>query len=106
MEMDEALACLEDGHSVLSEVAAREVCRVLGVSFPEQDVMEWAGQADAFRRYGFLPYEDTPGTGIDNLELSYHVVAALGLGSPGSAFGGRGFQARANVWAIRKRLRS
>jgi hypothetical protein len=104
MDRREALDCLEDGHSVLSEETAREVCEVLGVSFPEDEVMQWAGQADAYRRYGFVPFEDEPGAGMGNLELSYHVARALGLGAPGSAYGGKGFQARANVQAIRQRL--
>lgn len=104
MERAEALECLVDGHSVLSEETAREVCEVLGVPFPEDAVMQWAGQADAYRRYGFLPFEDEPGTGVGNLELSYHVARALGLDAPGSAYGGKGFQARANVRAIRQRL--
>ncbi|HLI08564.1 MAG TPA: hypothetical protein VKV40_18525 [Ktedonobacteraceae bacterium] len=42
--------------------------------------------------------------GVGVLELSYYVAARLGLGAPGAVFGGKGYQARANVQAIACKL--
>ena len=100
MVLSEALELLSDGHSVLSEEGARQVCGVFGVSFPDTLVMWWEDVEGAYDRYGFVPVEDGPGSGVACLDLSYHVASALGLGAPGSAYSGRGFQARANSRAI------
>jgi hypothetical protein len=106
MEVSEALVLLSDGHSVLTEEAARAVCGVLGVAYPTELVISWQGAADAFGRYGFLPYDDVPGSGVEGLDLSYHVARSLGLGAPGSGFTGRGFQAQANARAIEAHITS
>jgi hypothetical protein len=100
MELREALEVLADGHAVLSEEEAREVCMVLGVPFPEGLVMQWQSTEDALSRYGFVPFEDAPGRGVWSLRLSYHVARRLGLEAPGNAYMGRGRQARANATAI------
>ena len=104
MEVTDVLEVLADGHVVLTEEAARQVCQVMGVSFPERSVMRWKDRDDAMRRYAFMPYEDTPGAGVGSLELSYHLAEELGVGTPGSAFVGKGFQARANAQAIARKL--
>ncbi len=104
MEMSEVLEVLADGHVVLTEESARQMCEVMGVSFPERSVMRWTGRDDAMHRYGFMPYEDAPGTGVGSLELSYHVAKVFGLGTPGGGFIGKGSQAQANVQAIARKL--
>ncbi len=105
MDRLEALELLSDGHSVLSEEETRQVCEVFNLPFPGDLVMRWESEQDAYDRYGFLPFEDAPGSGVGTLDLSYHVARKLGLGAPGSAYSGRGFQARANSWAIADLLR-
>src|SRR6266581_8812819 len=100
MRIAEALASLSSGHIVFTEDSAREICAAFNVSFPEDRVMSWQSQQDAFDCYGFVPRIDAPGTGMDDLELSYHIAGQLGLGAPGIAFMGRGYQARVNVRAI------
>ena len=105
MDRLEALEFLSDGHSVLSEEGARQVCAVFGVSFADWLVMRWESKQDAYDRYGFIAVEDGPSSGVNCLDLSYHVASALGLGAPGRTFTGRGFQARANSQAIAQRVR-
>ena len=104
MELTDALEVLANGHGVISEEAGRALCEVVGVPFPEKKVFAWQGRRDAAEKYGFYPYEDGPGRGVNTLDLSYHVAQALGLGAPGVAYSGRGYQARANAAAIAKLL--
>jgi hypothetical protein len=100
MTVLEALEIVGDGHSVASVEVAKEVCEVFHVSFSEDLIISWQSQQQAFECYGFFPFEDGPGEGVECLSLSYHVAKSLGLGAPGSAFSGRGYQARANAQAI------
>lgn len=104
MEVIEALECLADGHAVLSEETARQVCEAFQVPFPERRVIRWRDAGEALYRYGFLPYEDGAGSGVTSLGLSYDVAAALGIDAPGKGYIGKGSQARANAQAIRQRL--
>ena len=92
-----------DGHAILSELIARQICTTLDVSFPEKHLMSWQTAEEAYEKYGFFAIQ-SPGRGIDGLDLSYHVAKEVGLGAPGSAFCGKGFQSRANQQAIRQHL--
>lgn len=100
MTRDEALELLAEGHIVFSEEMTDEVCQMFGVEFPLYKLMGWEDREDALRRYGFVATVDAQGSGVDGLDLSYHLASAFGLGAPGRAFHGRGRQARANVAAI------
>src|SRR5579859_4079400 len=102
--LKDALEVLANGHGVISEESARALCAVVGVPFPEEEVFVWESRGDASERYGFYPFEEGPGHGVNTLDLSYHVARALGLGAPGVAYSGRGYQARANAQAIAKLL--
>lgn len=97
-----AIECL-DGHSILSEATAREVCAVLEVPFPEAHLMVWQTTEEALEKYGFFATQ-APCTGIDGLALSYHVAKEFGLETPGHRFTGVGFQSRANQQAINLHL--
>jgi hypothetical protein len=92
-----------DGHAILSEPVARQICATLDLPFPEKNLMFWQTAEEAYEKYGFFATQ-APSTGIDGLDLSYHVANELGLGSPGGAFCGKGFQSRANQQAIRQHL--
>jgi hypothetical protein len=104
MELREALALLEDGHTVLRREVAREICEVVGVSFDEELVMRWESREEAQEVFGFLAVGAGSGAGVDSLDLSYHIARELGLGAPGAVFLGRGRQAELNLRAIREEL--
>jgi hypothetical protein len=97
----EALEVVGDGHSVVEVDLAQAVCQKFAVAaFPEEGVLSWQSQQQAWETYGFFADEDQPGRGVWTLELSYHVAKELGLGASGRKFHGRGRQARENMQAI------
>jgi hypothetical protein len=103
MLIREAVAHL-DGHAILSANAAKEVCQTLDIPFNDQLLLRWQNREEAWNTYGFVATAQGAGEGVDGLDLSYHVAEHLGLGRPGAAFGGKGYQARANQQAIRRKL--
>jgi hypothetical protein len=105
MQVQEALEYLADGHAILHVDTAKEVCQAIGVPFSDECILTWNSRRDASQRYQFVSIEDGPGTGVGSLELSYYVTKQLGLGAPGTAFTGKGFQAQANSRAIAQKLK-
>lgn len=94
-----------DGHAVLTVEGAKEICQTLGVPFDETLIFSWETSRQALDDYGFFPYTEGKGSGVDALRLSYTIVQQLGIQpAPGNAFSGKGFQARANREAIREKL--
>src|SRR5215471_9958021 len=106
MKPVDALTALE-GHNILSEQGAQEVCEALGVKLPGGLIMRWNGVKEAYERYGFFATSEGPCSGVDSLELSYAIVEQLGIDpAPGRAYVGKGFQAKANMRAIAQLLSS
>lgn len=89
------------GHHIIAVESAQVICDSLGVFFSETLIIRWESVEEAFEKYDFNP-EQVPGSGVDTLDLSYHVAEQLGLGSPGKDQKWRGAQAGANRQAIRQ----
>ncbi len=104
--VEDALEILADGHIIISVEQAERICSVLHTSFDLLLTMTWESAEQAQQKYRFFTRRDGAGTGVDVLDLSYSVAKRLGLGAPGSAFTGKGFQAQANSEAIARFLKS
>ncbi len=104
MEMRDVLSVIADGHSVLALETVQDVCRTLGILFPVDLSFTWNNQQEAWETYGFFPYEEGPGVGVNALSFSYYVAKQMGVGAPGHGFTGRGFQAQANSRAVAQKL--
>lgn len=100
LKITDALEILADGHAIMAIHSAQKVCEAVQVDFDEKLVMRWKNRDEALRTYGFFAMSNEPGAGVDGLDLSYYVAEQLGLGRPGGAFTGKGFQAQANSRAI------
>lgn len=104
MNILEAVAHL-DGHTIITTETADAVCKTLEVPpYSKQLVMSWQSRQEALDTYGFVAIHDGPGSGVDGLDLSYHVTTSLGIDRPGSCFSGVGLQARTNQQAIRQKM--
>ncbi len=106
LSVEDVLEVLADGHVIIGVKQAERICSVLGTSFDPLLTMAWENAEQARQKYGFFLVREGAGTGVDVLDLSYSVAKRLGLGAPGSAFTGKGFQARANSEAIARFLKS
>jgi hypothetical protein len=112
MTITDALELL-GSKALISQKAARQICDLAGVDFKEDLIKQWelieGREVVFFQAYGFLPTTYGPGSGVDCMELSYHIADQLDLRNaqghlPGYPYTGAGFQAKANSRAIAQEL--
>lgn len=100
--VEEVLECL-DGHTILTEQAAQDMCDALIVPFAPGLVMHWHDAVEAQEKYGV--HGAKYNSGVDSLELSYHICEMLHIDAPGRHYTGKGFQAQANQKALREHFK-
>ena len=105
MDTKDALEILSSGHSILAPEVAEEVCRLAGVAFERAKLVQrWHSDPPGTLKGLTMARGQEDAEGVYTLELSHYIAKALGLSTPGSAFRGRGSQARANADAIAVKL--
>lgn len=105
LDQTEALETLASGHSIIAPEAAEEICRLAGVPFVRDELVQvWRSDPPGtFKGLTMAPGNENT-DGVYTLSLSYYVAERLGLGQPGAWARGRGSQARANADAIAVKL--
>ena len=105
MEQKEALELLSDGHTIVAPERAEEVCRLAGVAFDRAKLVQrWRSDPPGTAKGLQMAPGQENTEGVYSLTLGYYLAEQLQLGTPGGAFNGRGFQARANADAIAVKL--
>ena len=103
LSLEETYELLEDGYAIYSPELAEKICQVLSVKFNKRALVQQykSDPPDTVKgltmRDGFENSD-----GADSLFLSQYIAEELHISANIGQYSGRGFQARANVAAIKK----
>ena len=105
MDIKEALSALSDGHTIFTPEYAEGVCQAVGVPFDRKVLVRrwYSDPPGTFKGLTMKP-EHEGSEGVYSLTLSRYVAKKLGVEEEAGNFFGRGFQARAYVRVIVRKL--